>query len=77
VDYLCTNWPATAAHREMTGGEALIARYAWPGNVRELRNCIESMIVISDDDILDVADLPEYVSADAIGAGAAAEPPGG
>jgi two-component system response regulator HydG len=40
---------------------ALITRYAWPGNVRELRNCIESMIVISDDDILDAADLPDYV----------------
>ncbi len=35
--------------------------YQWPGNVRELRNCIESMVVISEDDVLDVEDLPDYV----------------
>lgn len=32
--------------------------YDWPGNVRELRNVIEGMIVMSDRDVLDVADLP-------------------
>ncbi|MDD3469887.1 MAG: sigma-54 dependent transcriptional regulator [Thermoguttaceae bacterium] len=31
----------------------------WPGNVRELRNCIESMVVVDYDDLLDLDDLPE------------------
>ncbi|HUS57912.1 MAG TPA: sigma-54 dependent transcriptional regulator [Planctomycetota bacterium] len=30
----------------------------WPGNVRQLKNCIESMVVVSTDDVLDVDDLP-------------------
>jgi len=30
----------------------------WPGNIRELRNCIESMVVLSTGDVLDVSLLP-------------------
>ena len=40
---------------------SMLASYDWPGNVRELRNWIESMIVVTRDDVLDVDDLPEYV----------------
>jgi two-component system response regulator HydG len=36
----------------------LLYRYSWPGNVRELRNCLESMIVLSRDESLDVKDIP-------------------
>jgi DNA-binding NtrC family response regulator len=32
--------------------------YEWPGNVRELRNLIESMVVLSQRDFLDVDDIP-------------------
>jgi len=39
----------------------LLYRYPWPGNVRELRNCLESMVVISDDAVLDTNDLPDYI----------------
>ena len=38
-----------------------LAQYGWPGNVRELRNCIEHMVVVTRDDILDVDDLPDHV----------------
>ena len=31
----------------------------WPGNVRELENCIERMMVISPDDVLDEDLLPD------------------
>jgi len=41
--------------------EALQA-HSWPGNVRELRAVIESMVVLSDNDILTVADLPDDFS---------------
>jgi len=37
----------------------LLERHSWPGNVRELRNVIERMVVISEDDTLDVDDMPE------------------
>ncbi len=35
--------------------------YTWPGNIRELRNCIESMIVLSQGSLLEFKDLPESV----------------
>ncbi|MGD8394388.1 MAG: sigma-54 dependent transcriptional regulator [Candidatus Eiseniibacteriota bacterium] len=40
-----------------------LERYHWPGNVRELRNTIESMIVMSSREVLDVDDLPESLRA--------------
>lgn len=42
------------------GREALDAlmEYDWPGNVRELRNCIESVVVMSDGDSIRLEDLP-------------------
>jgi len=33
--------------------------YAWPGNVRELENLIQKLAVTVDNNILDIADLPE------------------
>jgi transcriptional regulator with GAF, ATPase, and Fis domain len=35
--------------------------YAWPGNVRELENAIEHGVALCDDDVIDVADLPEDI----------------
>ena len=32
--------------------------YDWPGNVRELRNAVETMVVLDNDGILDLDDLP-------------------
>jgi two-component system response regulator HydG len=40
----------------------LFYQYPWPGNVRELRNAIESMIVLTKDDVLDVDDVPDYIT---------------
>jgi DNA-binding NtrC family response regulator len=42
--------------------EALKA-YPWPGNVRELRNVIERAVVIADDDVITLADLPQRLRA--------------
>jgi transcriptional regulator with PAS, ATPase and Fis domain len=49
--------------REMTPKalEALQA-YDWPGNVRELRNLLESIIVLSVKEQIELADLPEQIS---------------
>ncbi|QYM79819.1 sigma-54 dependent transcriptional regulator [Horticoccus luteus] len=48
-------------HREFRGftplaGEALQS-YDWPGNLRELRNVVERAAILSDRDILDLADF--------------------
>jgi two-component system response regulator HydG len=40
----------------------LFYQYPWPGNVRELRNAIESMIVMTKDDVLDVDDVPDFIT---------------
>lgn len=39
----------------------ILYKYSWPGNVRELKNCIESMIVVSTRDILDVETVPDNI----------------
>jgi two-component system response regulator HydG len=38
--------------------------FHWPGNVRQLRNVLESMIVMTTSDVLDVADLPVAIRDD-------------
>lgn len=39
----------------------LMVRYDWPGNVRELENIIERMVILTIEDKIAVADLPEKV----------------
>jgi two-component system response regulator AtoC len=48
--------------RDLTG-EALayLQAYEWPGNVRQLRNVLESIIVMSSREVIDVADIPEAI----------------
>jgi len=36
----------------------ILKSYSWPGNVRELRNCLKTMVVLAEKELLDVADLP-------------------
>jgi two-component system response regulator AtoC len=40
--------------------QALLS-YTWPGNIRELENVIERALVLSDDDVISLEDLPEAV----------------
>ena len=40
---------------------ALLQGYEWPGNVRELRNTLESVVVMSSRETIDVTDLPEPI----------------
>jgi len=35
-----------------------LVNYDWPGNIRQLRNCIRTMVVMCDADMLDVKDVP-------------------
>jgi DNA-binding NtrC family response regulator len=38
-----------------------LMKYSWPGNVRELKNCIEGLVVMSTQQNLQLADLPERI----------------
>ncbi len=38
-----------------------LQEYRWPGNVRELKNCLESMIVLTKNPVLDLEDLPARI----------------
>jgi two-component system response regulator HydG len=39
----------------------ILAAFNWPGNIRQLRNCIRTMVVMSEDVSLDVADIPPEI----------------
>ena len=41
---------------------ARLLAYEWPGNVRELRTAIEHAVVMSNQDILDIQHLPDFVT---------------
>jgi len=36
-------------------------RYRWKGNIRELRNTVERLIIMTANDTIDVADLPDVI----------------
>lgn len=38
-----------------------IQNYSFPGNIRELKNIVEQASLLSDEDIIDVSDLPDYI----------------
>ena len=40
---------------------AILKNYDWPGNIRQLRNCLRTMVVMCDRNILDVQDIPVEV----------------
>ncbi len=39
-----------------------LASYDWPGNVRELENLIERMVILSDEGVIHLNDLPEKIN---------------
>jgi len=41
-----------------------LMNYSWPGNVRELQNLIERLVIMSDRDAVQIADLPSYMLAE-------------
>jgi DNA-binding NtrC family response regulator len=41
---------------------SLLYSYDWPGNIRQLRNCIESAVVMSQGDTIQVEDLPPTIA---------------
>ena len=45
------------------GALGALVSYRWPGNVRELRNVIESIVVLTKNNVISEQDLPEYILA--------------
>ena len=45
--------------RVTTKAMKALKAYGWPGNVRELQNLIHRLIILTDDDVIDVTDLPD------------------
>src|ERR1035437_1080310 len=39
----------------------VLEHYNWPGNVRELENVIERAVVLNEDGLIGVADLPDFI----------------
>ena len=39
-----------------------LMEYDWPGNVRELKNLIERLVIMSPDQVINLADLPHSIS---------------
>ena len=36
-----------------------LSHYSWPGNVRELENLLQRLVIVGDDPVIDITDLPE------------------
>lgn len=39
--------------------QELLLKYPWPGNVRELENLVERLVILTEGEIIELADLPE------------------
>lgn len=42
----------------------VLTTYSWPGNVRQLKNVIEGAFNLSDNQILEISDIPSYILSD-------------
>jgi DNA-binding NtrC family response regulator len=47
--------------RISTSARTALERYPWPGNVRELENAIEHAVALSENEVLQLEDLPQAV----------------
>jgi transcriptional regulator with PAS, ATPase and Fis domain len=45
---------------------ARLEQYRWPGNVREVENLTERLVILNEDGVIRVSDLPEYICDDGI-----------
>ena len=43
------------------GAMQALKRYPWPGNVRELENAVQRLVLMTDEDVIDVKNLPPDV----------------
>jgi len=41
--------------------KALLMAYPWPGNIRELENVIERMVILAENEVISIEDLPLHI----------------
>jgi NtrC-family two-component system response regulator AlgB len=58
----CSNQCGKRVRGFSQAAEQALQRYSWPGNLRELRNVVERAVILAENDLIDVADLPENLS---------------
>lgn len=56
----CAKFNSGEVKLSATAKEALTG-YHWPGNVRELENLIDRLVLLSEEGVINLADLPEYI----------------
>ena len=49
-------------HGFSLGARKAMLAYQWPGNIRQLRNCVERMLVLDSDGVLDIDGLPPEIA---------------
>lgn len=65
-----------AAGRKMSidpDAESILMDYDWPGNVRELENVIARTLILSDNERINIADLPSQITRSFLSGNASAE----
>jgi transcriptional regulator with PAS, ATPase and Fis domain len=60
LDKMNQRWPQGPV-RISDAAQVQLWEYDWPGNIRELENVIEQLVVLADDEVIDVEDLPSSV----------------
>lgn len=60
VSEFCTNYKKETPEIDPKVMKLLV-EYDWPGNVKELRNVIERLIILSNDSIITIKDVPENI----------------
>jgi transcriptional regulator with PAS, ATPase and Fis domain len=43
------------------GALARLEQYRWPGNVREVENLTERLVILNEDGVIRISDLPDYI----------------
>lgn len=61
LQFFATQMPTVAARFGDAAMQAL-TEYAWPGNVRELINVVERAVLLTSDEEMTLADLPETIT---------------
>lgn len=56
----CTKFSSGDVRLTDAAKQVLLA-YHWPGNVRELENLIDRLVLLSEEGLIDVSDIPDYV----------------
>jgi DNA-binding NtrC family response regulator len=60
----------SAAPPEITPeARAALRAYSWPGNVRQLRNCLERGVLLANNNLITLDELPPEVARPSVGAG--------